>query len=58
LQRQVKIRLTANIADDGKNEITAYERAKQVAEETGLPLMTHHALSSVVSRHPAQQSQR
>lgn len=43
----VKIRLTANIANDGQNEKLAFERALEVARRTGLPLMTHHALSSI-----------
>lgn len=56
----VKIRLTgsiafyfgaltclANIAGDGANEEEAYSRALEVARKVNLPLMTHHALSSV-----------
>ncbi|XP_013396505.1 uncharacterized protein LOC106163459 isoform X2 [Lingula anatina] len=43
----IKIRLTANVADQGRNEHEAYRRALEVSEKTGLPLMTHHTISTV-----------
>eukprot|EP00040_Diaphanoeca_grandis_P044845 m.13798 g.13798 ORF g.13798 m.13798 type:complete len:453 (-) comp9866_c0_seq1:84-1442(-) len=43
----VKIRLTACIANDGKNEKEAFARAQKVAEICKVPLMTHHSMSSV-----------
>lgn len=43
----VKIRLSASIADKGRNESAAYRHSQEAAEELGLPLMTHHSFSSV-----------
>ena len=43
----VKVRLSASIADDGRNESAAYRQSQEAAEELGLPLMTHHGFSSV-----------
>eukprot|EP00051_Salpingoeca_urceolata_P035166 m.28537 g.28537 ORF g.28537 m.28537 type:complete len:417 (+) comp8866_c0_seq1:177-1427(+) len=43
----VKVRLTADIADDGKNEKEAYARALAAARESNTFLMTHHAISVV-----------
>lgn len=43
----VKVRLSASIADNGRNEPEAYRHSREAAEELGLPLMTHHSFSSV-----------
>ncbi len=43
----VKIRLSASIADEGRNEAEAYRRALEASEALKLPLMVHHALSTV-----------
>jgi len=43
----VKIRLSASIADEGRNEAEAYRRALEASRELHLPLMVHHALSTV-----------
>jgi dihydroorotase len=43
----VKIRLSASIADDGRNEAEAYSRALEASQSLRLPLMVHHALSTV-----------
>ena len=43
----VKVRLSASIADNGRNESAAYRQSREAAEELGLPLMTHHVFSSV-----------
>lgn len=42
-----KLRLSADCANDGKNEAEAYTRALAAAEEAKLPLMVHHTFSSV-----------
>ena len=43
----VKIRLSASIADQGRNEAEAYRRALGASQALRLPLMVHHALSTV-----------
>jgi dihydroorotase len=43
----VKIRLSASIADNGRYEALAYDRAREAARNAELPLMTHHNFSSV-----------
>ena len=43
----VKIRLSSSIADDGRNEAIAFERALEAARAVKLPLMTHHNFSSI-----------
>jgi dihydroorotase len=43
----VKIRLTASLAENGRNEAEAFKRALRAAEAVRLPLMVHHVLSSV-----------
>lgn len=43
----VKIRLTAGLADAGRNEAEAYERALRAAGAVQLPLMVHHVMSTV-----------
>ena len=43
----MKVRLSASIADGGKNEALAYLRAREAALATGMPLMVHHSFSTV-----------
>jgi dihydroorotase len=43
----VKVRLSASIGDDGRNEAEAYRRALKAARAVQLPLMVHHVMSSV-----------
>jgi len=43
----VKIRLSDSIADGGRNEHAAYERALEAAAQASLPLMVHHNFSTV-----------
>jgi dihydroorotase len=43
----VKVRLSRDAADNGKNELEAYKRALEACERTGVPLMTHHTFSEV-----------
>ena len=43
----VKIRLSSSIADEGRNEAESYDRAREAANRTNVPLMTHHNFSSV-----------
>ena len=43
----IKVRLSADAANDGKNEKEAYVRALQACELAGVPLMTHHTFSTV-----------
>ncbi|MES2459757.1 MAG: amidohydrolase family protein [Armatimonadota bacterium] len=44
----VKVRLTSTLADGrAENEQTGFREAIAAAEETGLPLMVHHALSQI-----------
>ena len=44
----VKIRLSESLADDGRNELEAFRRAKEAAAAVGLPLMVHYSLSTVL----------
>ncbi|XP_059141750.1 deacetylase Atu3266-like [Physella acuta] len=43
----VKLRLAVPISDNGKNEEEAYRRALQAAKTCKVPLMVHHAISSI-----------
>ena len=43
----VKVLLSAALADDGRNEAQALRQAQEAAAATGMPLMTHHSLSTV-----------
>jgi dihydroorotase len=43
----VKVRLSADAANDGKNELEAYRRALRACELASVPLMTHHTFSTV-----------
>ena len=43
----VKVRLSANLTDGGRNEVEALRRAKLAAQTLGLPLMTHHSSSTI-----------
>ena len=43
----IKVRLSDSIADNGKNEAEAFRHAMEAARLAGLPLMTHHAFSTV-----------
>lgn len=43
----VKVRLSASLADEGRNEAEAYRRALDAARAVRLPLMVHHTLSTV-----------
>jgi dihydroorotase len=43
----VKIRLSADCADGGKNEIEAFKRARSVTTKENKPLMVHHTFSSI-----------
>jgi dihydroorotase len=43
----VKVRLSANLAGDGKNELEALKRAREAADATGLPVMIHTPNSSL-----------
>ena len=43
----IKVRLSADAANDGKNEEEAYRRALEACEQAGVPLMTHHTFSTV-----------
>lgn len=43
----VKVRLSASIADNGKNEAGAYRHSQEAAERLSLPLMTHHSFSTI-----------
>ncbi|XP_062509682.1 deacetylase Oant_2987-like [Corticium candelabrum] len=43
----VKIRLAEDVADGGRNEVEAYRRAILAARNCGVPIMTHHAFSSI-----------
>lgn len=45
----MKIRLSTDLADDGKNEEEALRRAVAAAKDVGLPLMVHHTFSSISS---------
>jgi dihydroorotase len=43
----VKLRLSANLAADGKNEMAALKLAREAAEAVGLPIMIHTPNSSL-----------
>jgi dihydroorotase len=43
----IKVRLSANLAADGKNELEALKRARQAADATNLPVMIHTPNSSL-----------
>ena len=43
----VKVRLSSNLADEGRNEAEAFRRASEAARAVGMPLMVHHTSSSV-----------
>ncbi len=43
----VKLRLSANLAADGKNELQALKLAREAADAVGLPLMIHTPQSSL-----------
>lgn len=43
----VKVRLSASISDDGRNESLAWEQALAAAATTNTPLMVHHTMSTV-----------
>jgi len=43
----IKVRLSADAANDGKNEEEAYRRALEACEAAGVLLMTHHTFSTV-----------
>lgn len=43
----IKVRLSADAADNGKNELEAYKRALEACEKANVPLMTHHTFSTV-----------
>jgi dihydroorotase len=47
----IKIRCTANLAEDGKNEAEGLERARQAADRVGLPLVVHCPNSSLSIEH-------
>ncbi|PVD37034.1 hypothetical protein C0Q70_04027 [Pomacea canaliculata] len=43
----VKVRITASVADDGRNEQESYRRALQAAQNAAVPLMVHHSFSTI-----------
>lgn len=43
----VKVRLSASVCNDGKNEQEAFKRALDVTKTLGKALMVHHAISTV-----------
>jgi dihydroorotase len=43
----VKLRLSANLAADGKNELAALKLAREAADAVGLPIMIHTPKSSL-----------
>jgi len=47
----IKIRLTENLADEGRNEAPGLQLARQAADETGLPLVIHSPDSSLTMPH-------
>ena len=47
----IKIRCTANLAEDGKNEAPALELAREAADRVGLPLVIHSPNSSLSIEH-------
>ena len=47
----IKIRCTANLAENGQNEAEGLERARQAADRVGLPLVIHSPNSSLPIGH-------
>lgn len=47
----IKIRCTANLAENGKNELEGLELARQAADNVGLPLVIHSPNSSMSMDH-------
>lgn len=47
----IKVRLSTYTADNGRNEVAAFRAALECRDKTGLPLMVHHALSSLPVDH-------
>ena len=47
----IKIRCTANLAENGRNEAEGLERARQAADRVGLPLVVHSPNSSLSIEH-------
>ncbi|XP_064642399.1 deacetylase Oant_2987-like [Lineus longissimus] len=43
----VKVRLSADVANDGAYEEEVYVRALEAAKKAGVPLMVHHAFSTI-----------
>jgi dihydroorotase len=43
----IKIRLSGDAADNGRNEPEAFRRALAVSEQADVPLMTHHTFSEI-----------
>ena len=43
----VKVRLSSNLADEGRNEPESFRRALEAAAAVQLPLMVHHTSSSI-----------
>jgi dihydroorotase len=43
----IKLRLSANLAADGKNELEALKLAREAADAAGLPVMIHTPMSSL-----------
>ena len=47
----IKIRCTANLAEDGRNEMEGLDRARLAADRVGLPLVVHSPNSSLSMEH-------
>ncbi len=47
----IKIRLTANLAEGGRNEAGGLERAREAADLVGLPLVVHSPNSTLTMEH-------
>lgn len=47
----IKIRCTANLAEDGRNEAQGLDLARQAADRVGLPLVVHSPNSSLTMEH-------
>ena len=47
----IKIRCTANLAENGRNEAEGLDRARQAADRVGLPLVIHSPGSSLPIEH-------
>jgi dihydroorotase len=47
----IKIRCTANLAEDGRNEAAALDLARVAADRVGLPLVVHSPNSSLTIQH-------